>query len=63
MTDRSELTPGSPLAEVHGCTCPVGDNWGGRGIPRNGETMFWINAACPVHGKPEVEGDGHERVA
>ena len=59
MTDRSELTPGSPLSEVHGCICPTMDNARGRGVQittANGtETMFWINGACPVHGRPEPE--------
>lgn len=57
--NRAEMTPGSPLAEVHGCTCPVMDNAGGRGVQitdREGtQTMFWINGACPIHGKPEPE--------
>lgn len=54
MTDRSELTPGSPLSEVHGCTCPVMDNAGGRGTVINDQVMYWINGACPIHGKPEA---------
>lgn len=43
MTDRAELTPGSDRAYDQGCICPVG-----------GETMFWINGSCPIHGKPDA---------
>lgn len=57
MTDRSELTPGSDRAADQGCICPSGDNARGRGVPMGGETMFWINGACPIHGKPEP-GEG-----
>lgn len=53
MTDRSELTPGSQAAWDHGCICPVMDNAGGRGVTLSTGVFFWINGACPIHGKPE----------
>lgn len=59
MSSRSELSPGSQLAAAHGCICPSMDNANGAGvrITTSGgtETMFWINGACPVHGRPEPE--------
>jgi len=40
--------PGSPEAIKKGCTCPVMDNNGGRGLGDMG--FFWINSSCPLHG-------------
>lgn len=57
MTDLSELTPGSDRAADQGCICPAMDNANGRGIKitrtTGVEVMFWINGACPIHGKPD----------
>ncbi len=61
---RAELTPGSDAAWNHGCTCPVVDNARGRGVELSAGTFFWINASCPIHGKPspceapQVEREG-----
>ncbi|MFA5133172.1 MAG: hypothetical protein WC444_07640 [Candidatus Paceibacterota bacterium] len=45
-------SPGSPDAIKLGCTCPILDNYGGRGL---GKGMFWINKVCPIHGTPTHE--------
>lgn len=50
--------PGSEDAIKQGCTCPVMDNFYGRGIPVKAEeggveVAFWMNGDCPLHGKPE----------
>lgn len=45
-----DLAPGSQMAGDLGCSCPVMDNAGGRGVRLNDEVFFWINSACPVHG-------------
>lgn len=50
-------SPGSDEARKLGCTCPVLDNNHGAGCGRkddNGSPLFWINEACPVHGKDEI---------
>lgn len=43
--------PGSPEALAAGCKCPRMDNHDGRGIPSEDGPLFWINEACPLHGK------------
>ncbi len=46
------MNPGSREALDRGCKCPVLDNNHGAGIGKDpdGETMFWINDECPLHG-------------
>lgn len=51
--------PGSQAAIDKGCTCPVIDNHYGRGFTLNGETVFWINENCPIHGAKGAEDDGN----
>jgi len=53
-----EATPGSPEAQVLGCTCPILDNEHGEGFPGPltdifGGICFWINQDCPLHRKPK----------
>lgn len=48
----SNPNPGSQEAIKVGCTCPVMDNAGGRGIDFGGEILFWMNSLCPIHGEP-----------
>ncbi len=44
--------PGSKEAIAKGCTCPVWDNYHGRGYGGDWRTYGWvINADCPLHGK------------
>lgn len=48
------LRPGSPEALEQGCFCPVLDNAHGAGYmggvkAENGETIFLIDDACPLH--------------
>lgn len=52
--------PGSALAIAQGCTCPVHDNYAGRG-----RGPWYVSDDCPLHGKqgadmPEdmVDADG-----
>lgn len=41
-------SPGSPVATMQGCICPVGDNNDGQGaIPGH----FWIDSECRLHGE------------
>ncbi len=47
MTDTPP--PGSLEAVAEGCTCPVIDNRGGKGI-RDDRDEFWIMVQCPLHG-------------
>lgn len=58
----AESNPGSPEATEAGCTCPVIDNYYGRGIPHRDGPLFWFNAGCPIHGEhgraAESAGDG-----
>ena len=52
MTDAP--FPGSPQAVAQGCTCPVMDNNNGRGLCElDGMPVYWVNAGCPLHDKPE----------
>ncbi len=52
--------PGSEKALALGCTCPFGDNCGGRGAwgtdtkPGN-EKVFWKRGDCPLHGAEAAE--------
>ncbi len=52
--------PGSEEALALGCTCPFGDNCGGRGAwgtdtkPDN-EKVFWKSGNCPLHGTEAAE--------
>jgi len=41
--------PGSKEAIEQGCTCPVGDNYHGKGFPYGGETAYCITQGCPLH--------------
>lgn len=36
-----------------GCTCPVIDNYYGKGFMLRGERVFWFNAGCCLHGAKE----------
>ena len=45
-TTSAVPNPGSDEAVSRGCTCPVGDNARGRGLPGG---TFWINEGCPLH--------------
>lgn len=54
MTDTPN--PCSPEAVRNGCTCPVLDNRGGKGV-RNDRDEFWIACQCPLHGL-HAEGEG-----
>lgn len=54
MSERQDVmppNPGSPEALDRGCTCAVIDNCHGRGFKLRGETVFWISAGCPLHGR------------
>ncbi len=59
-TDFSTLPPpGSDGACLAGCRCPVLDNSHGAGCyggakDENGDTLYWINVACPLHGASPV---------
>ena len=62
--------PGSDEAIDQGCTCAVLDNGRGKGcgmFDENGESLFWLNANCPLHGSPMVsrpmEVEEHEQDA
>lgn len=49
--DKEEIpNPGSDEAVEQGCRCPRLDNGRGRGFEIHGETCFWINEGCPLHG-------------
>jgi len=52
MADTMTPNPGSKEAIEQGCTCPVYDNAHGKGIPFDGETCFWYDSTCNVHGVP-----------
>lgn len=43
--------PGSAAALGRGCTCPVMDNCYGEGIVLGGETCWYMNEDCPLHGR------------
>jgi hypothetical protein len=52
------MTPGSDEAIEAGCECPVLDNARGQGsgyTGDDGQPLFWISEACPLHGKKEEE--------
>ena len=46
------LKPGGDVAVKRGCKCPRIDNHYGKGVPTfpDGERVWWIRAACPLHG-------------
>ena len=50
MTDTPN--PGSKEALAQNCKCPVIDNNYGLGayVDKDGVTLFWYNAECPIHG-------------
>jgi hypothetical protein len=50
--------PGSVEAIDQGCTCPVMDNNGGKGIGpmKDGTIMFWRSGGCPLHGQGNRDG-------
>ena len=50
--------PGSQAALNRGCLCPVIDNHYGHAKPW-GEFGWWINADCPLHGRPSEQS--HDR--
>lgn len=55
MTSQNEdeagtLNPGSKKALEKGCTCPVKDNYYGKGVPmQNSDSVYWVNSGCPLH--------------
>jgi hypothetical protein len=52
-TTMKILNPGSDAAIEQGCACPVTDNRHGQGCgwkDHDGNPLFWINEACPLHG-------------
>jgi hypothetical protein len=55
------MNPGSPEAVAAGCTCPIGDNHNGAGIPMTvkGKQVisFWHSGDCPIHDKQEEKDD------
>lgn len=56
MSDKPN--PGSDEAVKAGCQCPVLDNARGRGIPWGGQTVFYVDETCPLHGrKKETTND------
>lgn len=57
---KNSLPPGSDEAIAAGCVCPVLDNAHGKGYmggakDENGETVYILSWACPLHGVEEVE--------
>lgn len=52
-----EYNAGSPLAQKHGCTCPILDNCYGKGAynDKDGNPLFWFNEDCPLHGQKLTE--------
>jgi hypothetical protein len=57
------LNPGSSEAVKAGCSCPVMDNYHGKGCghTENGHPLFWVNGDCKVHGiKPVVDIGGNK---
>jgi hypothetical protein len=50
LREKNKPNPGSPEAVKIGCKCAVFDNHYGKGFPYGGETCFYINDNCPVHG-------------
>lgn len=54
--------PGSDEAMRLGCTCPVLDNYHGRGLPYPGMegAAFWIAGGCPIHDAEEEDNDDQE---
>ena len=53
MTDTPN--PGSREAVAEGCTSPVLDNRGGKGL-RDDREEFWVSYACPLHGFDAEDG-------
>jgi len=53
--ENSEQTPnpGSDEARKLGCTCPVIDNYYGKGFSYGDEQHFYVNTGCPLHGGKE----------
>lgn len=43
------MAPGSRMAEVHGCTCPILDNGWNRAHARWPAGDWWQTLGCPVH--------------
>jgi hypothetical protein len=48
-TTNAVPSPGSPEAQMRGCSCPVLDNHHGAGVPTSGGIQFWITVGCPLH--------------
>jgi hypothetical protein len=49
--------PGSSEAIGRGCTCDVGDNNHGLGQNHGGQTYFFPDLDCPLHGVDAVTAD------
>jgi hypothetical protein len=58
MTDKPDNPPGSEVARLQGCLCPVIDNHYGAGRPSKNGPLFWINGRCPVHARRQEKPDG-----
>ena len=54
------LAPGSDEAVAAGCTCPILDNFHGRGyaVDENGHSLFWYSLDCRIHIHGLFEEDG-----
>lgn len=53
--------PGSGKAVALECTCPVLDNYHGRGYGGDWRTYGWVmNADCPIHGERVDEELQHQ---
>ncbi len=60
MDEAEEASsPGSPLAVMHGCTCPIFDNAHGEG--HLGAGLFVMTECCPLHGSPAARGDDERK--
>lgn len=46
---RGVANPGSNLAKLDGCICPILDNNHGKGFVMDHERVFWITLGCPMH--------------
>jgi hypothetical protein len=60
MTELLPPNPGTKEAIDAGCTCPVLDNYHGRGIPMDGEIVFWYTEGCTIHFPKEEKESSDE---
>lgn len=55
--NKNTANPGSQAAIENGCTCPVMDNYHGKGsgyYEDNGDVAFWLDDKCPLHGQEQT---------